>query len=139
MAIEYVEGDLSVETFNAMRTSVGWFAYDPEDARKGIEDSLYCVCAKDGGKVVGMARVIGDGRITFYVQDVIVREEYQGRGIGSEIMKRVMEYIHSHAGKGAVIGLCSRNGKEHFYSRFGFHARPNEWGGAGMTQMHDWP
>jgi ribosomal protein S18 acetylase RimI-like enzyme len=40
-----------------------------------------------------MARIIGDEGLYYYIQDVIVVPECQGRGIGKKLMARVMEYI----------------------------------------------
>lgn len=61
-----------------------------------------------------MARVIGDGGMTSYVQDVIVEPAHQGQGIGGQQMGRVMAYIGAHAVPGAVVGLMAAAGKEGF-------------------------
>ena len=53
--------------------------------------------------------------------DVIVLPEYQGRGIGKELMKHVTEYIDSLSRDGGVfVNLMSAQGREGFYERFGF-------------------
>jgi len=71
--------------------------------------------------------------LVFYIQDVIVIPEYQNKGIGTQLMKKVMEYIEKHANDNSVIGLMSAKGKEKFYEKFGFSIRPNENFGSGMT------
>ena len=85
---------------------------------------------------VGMARVIGDGGMTLYVQDVIVHPIYQRQGIGKKLMEFVMNYIKSSASEGSIlqVSLMASKGKEAFYERFGFFSRPNEKQGAGMQQ-----
>lgn len=80
-----------------------------------------------------MARVIGDGGLVYYIQDVIVLPEYQGKGIGAQLMEAVMAYLRAHAQHKTIVGLMSAGGKEDFYRRYGFTLRPNEKLGAGMT------
>jgi ribosomal protein S18 acetylase RimI-like enzyme len=73
----------------------------------------------------------------FYIQDIIVRPEYQGLGLGTTIMQSVMAFIEKHAVPGTFIGLMSAKGKEGFYHRLGFTERPSEDVGAGMELR--WP
>ncbi|WP_274377562.1 GNAT family N-acetyltransferase [Desulfotruncus arcticus] len=93
---------------------------------------MYSVCAVADNKSVGIARVIGDGSIYFYIQDFIVQKEFQGKGIGSAIMKKIMEFLKQYAPEGSFIGLMSAKGKEGFYLKYGFIERPNDIYGAGM-------
>ena len=80
-----------------------------------------------------MGRILGDNGLAFYIQDVIVLPEYQGIGIGRQLMDRLMAYIRLHAKQNAFIGLMAAVGKESFYERYGFSIRPNQDLGAGMT------
>jgi GNAT superfamily N-acetyltransferase len=82
-----------------------------------------------------MARVISDGAYIAYIADVLVLPEYQGRGIGRELMNRVMLYIKGNAvaGEKVYVNLMAAKGKEGFYKRFGFIERPSEQHGAGMN------
>lgn len=123
------------EELIAMRACVGWPSRTVEDAKLGLDGTLFGVCAMAGGEIVGMARVVGDGRTVFYVQDVIVRPGHQGQGIGRALMEKVMDYVDAHACVGAVVGLMAARGKEPFYQKFGFFIRPNERHGAGMIQF----
>lgn len=120
-----------------LRDAVGWGRREPEDMQQGLDGSLYAVCATLSGEIVGTARVVGDGRTVFYVQDVIVLPEHQRRGVGKAMMKKVMAFIASQACRGAVVGLMAAKGREPFYEQFGFFTRPNERHGAGMIQFWD--
>jgi ribosomal protein S18 acetylase RimI-like enzyme len=121
------------EEYNWLRAQVGWRT-NPEDViRKALPNSLYGVCAYQAGQLVGMARVIGDAGLVYYIQDVIVLPECQGQGIGAQMMDRVMKYIREHASQNSTIGLMSAKGKEAFYEKYGFKVRPTEKLGAGMT------
>jgi len=125
----------SVEDYNRLRVAVGWRAYAPDVIETYLPRSLFCTCALDGGKTVGMARVIGDGGLVFYIQDVIVLPAYQGQGIGGRLMDRVMVYLRFQTHTGSIIGLMSAKGKEPFYEKYGFTVRPTDALGAGMTMF----
>ena len=56
----------------------------------------------------------------YYIQDVIVKPDYQRQGVGTQLMNKVMEYIHTHANNNSVIGLMAAKDKEPFYTRYGF-------------------
>lgn len=117
---------------SALRRSVGWGVLSDFDSQAALDGSRFAVSAVSGGEPIGAARVVGDGRTAFYIQDVIVRPDFQGCGVGRALMEKVMEYIASAACEGAIVGLMAAEGKEAFYERFGFHTRPNEREGAGM-------
>lgn len=102
---------------------------------KGLENSLYGVCAILNGEVIGTSRVVGDGVTCFYIHDVIVNPIYQRMGIGLEIMDKIMSFISKNACSGAIVGLMAAKGKEGFYEKFGFWKRPNEDFGCGMSQF----
>ena len=86
-----------------------------------------------------MARVITDYGYVAYIADVIVLPEYQGKGIGGEIMRRVMAYIKDRTAPGQCmyIALMAAEGKEGFYERFGFKKRPAGNLGCGMTLWYE--
>jgi predicted N-acetyltransferase YhbS len=137
MKTEYrlIERAPTVAEFFELRDAVGWGTGDQDAYEKGLENSLYSVCAVLGDEIVGTARVVGDGNICFYVQDVIVKPEYQQAGIGRALMEKVMDYVAGKACVGAVVGMMVAKGREPFYERFGFWARPNEKYGPGMMQF----
>ena len=123
----------TAEEYNSLRVKVGWGTDAAEVINQNLPNSLYCVCAKMNGTCIGMSRVIGDGGLVFYIQDVVVIPEYQKQGIGTQLMSAVMRFIRSHANHNTIIGLMAAPGIEPFYQRFGFITRADENEGAGMT------
>ena len=123
MTITYTN-ELTAEEFNALRVSVGWTAIESSLAKKGLENTAFTVCAKDCEKAVGMARVITDYGYVVYISDVVVLPEYQGKGIGREIMSKVLNYINENIAlnQRKFVTLMAANGKEEFYKKFGFDA-----------------
>jgi GNAT superfamily N-acetyltransferase len=127
------------EEYNALRKVAGWNFYDDKSASKGLEGALYTVSVREDGALVAFGRVVGDGRITFYIQDVIVVPDKRGNGYARIVMEHIMDYLRSVAAPGAVVGLMASKGVENLYKKFGFIERPAEKNmGAGMTLPVDW-
>ena len=63
-------------------------------APQALEESVAGVVAlDDDGRAIGMGRVVGDGAMYSYVQDVVVAPEYQRRGIGTEMLRVLIDRI----------------------------------------------
>lgn len=134
--MEYRENSLTYEDYIALRASVDWNIFDEGQTRTCVSNSTYTITAVDEGKVIGMARMIGDG-MYFLIADVVVRPEYQGKGIGSQIMDKMIEYVEKQtpAGGRSSVTLLSVNGKEEFYIKKGFKLLPHEFCGPGMRKV----
>jgi ribosomal protein S18 acetylase RimI-like enzyme len=129
--VELIEGLPSPGDYLSLREAVGWSTFGEDAARAGLERSLFgCVLIHDG-RAVGCGRVVGDGAMYFYIQDVIVLPELRGRGHGRRIMDAVMAYLDANAPLGAFVGLMAADGVAGFYERYGFAERP-----AGLPGMY---
>jgi GNAT superfamily N-acetyltransferase len=125
LRFEYALRVPSLEEFRSICTAVGWdevinFAAAP----LSLIRSLFGVTVLDQGLVVGMGRVIGDGALYFYIQDIAVRPDYQGMGIGRGIMDRIMDWLCDHAPEHAFVGLFASEGRDSFYAHYGFMRHP---------------
>ena len=119
----------------ALRCKVGWDSVELNTAQNSLNSSLFCTTVRLGGQLIGMARVVGDGFMYFYIQDVIVDPDYQGLGIGHMLMARVEAYLAKACTTGATVGLLAAKGKEPFYRRYGFVERDGETLGKGMCRF----
>ena len=124
--MEVVDRVPSVEEYLHLRHSVGWHALPEPAVQTGLSNSLYAVCALSEQKVVGCGRISGDGGIYFYIQDLIIRPQFQRRGLGTRMMDSLMAYIHHQAQSGSFVGLMAAPGLEDFYGRFGFSVYPQD-------------
>lgn len=106
-----------------------------EIMRRSIDKSLYWVTMYSKQRLIAMGRVVGDGEMYFYVQDVLVHPEYQGKGHGDEIMGSIDRYLCKKCGPGATIGLLAAKGKEGFYRKFGYSERDGRLLGLGMCKF----
>jgi len=131
MVIE--ERNPSFDEYKALREAVGWKLTEETSTRKALDNSLYSVVALDNKKVVGTGRVIGDDGLYYYIQDLIVIPNNQGKGYGKELMAKLMDFVQSHARPGSIIGLMAAPGLENFYEEFGFTSRPEY--GTGMYMI----
>ncbi|MCM3224196.1 GNAT family N-acetyltransferase [Terribacillus saccharophilus] len=102
-------------------SSVGWENFLNFDvAETSIRNSVFSVIVKENHNIIGMGRVVGDGAVYFYIQDIVVHPEHQGKGIGENIMSALMTYLQENAPDKAFIGLFASKGKEAFYERYDF-------------------
>ena len=128
---------LTAELFLQLYTSVGWDAPGLDQIEMALRGSIATFCAYDGEVPVGMARLLGDGGMSFYIKDFAVRPEYQGKGVGRLLTETMESHITASIREGWAVSLelISSKGKEQFYEKFGFEQRPCDWDGAGMFKM----
>jgi ribosomal protein S18 acetylase RimI-like enzyme len=121
--------------FVKLRKTIGWGESDLHLAEQSLNNSLFHVLILHDEKLIAMGRVVGDGFMYFYIQDVVVEPEYQNRGLGNEIMIYIEQYLSKAAKKGSTIGLLAAKGKEGFYQRFKYIERSGEPLGKGMCKF----
>ena len=95
----------------------GWSSAEkPDLLRKALRNSDALVSAWADKELVGLANAISDGYLVVYYPHMLVHPEYQGRGIGAEIMKRLMKKyqgFHQHV-------LIADGRAIEFYRKCGF-------------------
>ena len=130
------ENQLDLETYLNLRKAVNWKVLNTKQAETALNNSIYKVCAYDGDTPVGMGRIVGDGAVIAYIQDLVVIPEYQKQGVGRMIIEKLIAYVKENNPEGNEIMLClmCAKGREEFYKRFGFLARPTDMLGPGMIQ-----
>ena len=123
----------TITEYKKLRASVGWWKTDENATQEALSNSLFSVVAMENNSIVGVGRIIGDGGLYFYIQDLIVHPEFQGKGFGKQLMGELMSYIKANAKSGAFIGLMAAKGLEKYYKLFGFKARNQD--APGMYQI----
>ncbi len=126
---------ITVEEYNRLRASVDFITIRPNRAETALKNSLYTLIAMDGEKPAGMARVVGDGGYVYFICDVIVRPDHQSMGLGRQIIETVLVWLEKQVREEETImvNLMSAMDKEPFYEKLGFHKRPFENHGSGMS------
>lgn len=132
--LELRENALDVDTYFYLREQVGWVKLSEHQAECATNNCLFNVCAYIDGEPVGMGRVVGDGAVISYIQDLVVLPSAQMMGVGSKILNRLIEYVKDITEDGTKMMLClmCAKGREEFYIKHGFVARPTDELGPGM-------
>lgn len=132
--ITYNENILTADDIILFQRKMGWTEEPKDQLIKSLSNTLFSVVAKKDDEIIGMGRLLGDAAMYWYINDVFILTEYQGLGIGKEIVKRLVQYAkqNSISGTSVSIYLMSAQGKEGFYEKLGFRSRPHEYEGAGM-------
>ncbi len=134
--MEWIDNSLTYEEYFDLRESVGWNNFSKEQAVEALKNNTYNVVVHEDNKAIAMGRLIGDG-MYYIIVDIIVNPKYQGKGIGTKIINKILEYIDLHTPKDSRVSiqLISENGKEDFYENMGFKRIPHEGCGSGMRKV----
>lgn len=116
---------ITLSEYQTLRSSTSWGSIDDHSVKKALERDLYSVCVLHGKKVIGIGRIVGDGAIYYYIQDIIVLPEYQGQGIGKLIMENIETYLSENTNNNSFIGLMAAEEVIEFYLQFGYEKRPD--------------
>lgn len=98
--------------------SVGWLSGKyPVRLKKALDNCETVFTAWKEDKLIGLVNAIDDGELTAYVHYLCVNPEYQGMGIGSELLKRVKERYKDYL---YIILIAENEGLIRYYQKNGF-------------------
>ena len=128
------ENNKNIEEFNLLYDSVGWGAYSSDVSKRALDNTFYSVSIYEDDAIVGYGRLVGDTICFMYIQDVMVKPEFQNKKIGTMIMNKLLEKIKELKKENPSIRvyLGANKGKEKFYEQFGFVKRIDANLGYGM-------
>jgi ribosomal protein S18 acetylase RimI-like enzyme len=130
--IYYDTHAIDLDQLTTLFNAVGWErrTIDRERLAQLVRGSLYVISAWEGDRLVGFARAISDGAFNAYMSTVAVLPEYQGRGIGRELVRRLLE---GHDGIQFVLHANDRAHPFYLHLNLGFEpfenvlARPRKY------------
>ncbi|MDH5445712.1 MAG: GNAT family N-acetyltransferase [Gammaproteobacteria bacterium] len=88
-----------------------------QDLETVFKNSRYGCFVFHKTKLVAAGRCLADGVDCAYLCDIAVLPEYQGNGIGGDIIKKLLDDAMGHR----KIILYAAPGKESLYKKYGFH------------------
>ncbi len=97
---------------------VGWPTRPSPDAHlRTLRGSEHAIVARgaSSGHVVGFVTAVGDGVVSAYIPLLEVLPDYQGRGIGTELVRRMLALLEDRY----MVDLCCDEDLVAFYARFG--------------------
>ncbi|MFJ8511240.1 GNAT family N-acetyltransferase [Lysinibacillus xylanilyticus] len=88
-----------------------------DDLERMCTQSWYALYAFDEKQLIGMGRVISDGVITAIICGVCVLPSYQSKGIGKEILNRIINHCEQNK---VIPQLMCVESLENYYKELGF-------------------
>jgi GNAT superfamily N-acetyltransferase len=83
--------ELPAEDIVALYRANGWSSAEkPRELLAALADSHSVVTAWSGGHVIGIGNAISDGHLVVYYPHLLVHPTFQGRGVGTELMRQLM-------------------------------------------------
>ena len=131
MKIDYrTDRDIRPEELFALAETQGWGYDRPIDRNnQAIKGSIFVASARYEGRLVGLLRLVGDGAYCLHIADFIVHTEYQGKGIGTQLLEMSLAYAHEHAtgidDSPGEFTLFANVSADRFYEKHGFLSAPN--------------
>lgn len=116
--MQYIEnGKIPAKEIADLREAVGWNRMEQclEDPRM---NSFCHIAAYDDGKLVGYIDCVSNGVTDAYIQDLMVHPDMQGKGIGTELMNRMIAYLKEQ--RIFMISVIYEEALRGFYKKFGF-------------------
>jgi ribosomal protein S18 acetylase RimI-like enzyme len=110
---EQAKTDLAADQFDNGRSA--------EALRRSFEQSQHVAFARDGERVVGMARLISDGVCNAYLVDVWTASSHRRQGIASAMLRTLLDEV-----PGQHVGLQTDDAQE-LYRSLGFEPQPEFW------------
>ena len=115
-AIEYTDDPTGITPDRLAGFFVGWpTSPSPETHLRILHRSHRVWLALDGDRVVGFITAISDGVLSAYLPLLEVLPSHQGRGIGTELTRRMLETLHHLY----MIDLTCDPDVQEFYGRLG--------------------
>lgn len=129
--------NLNPAQFKRLFESVGLESPDVRQIKIALGKSLATFSVYEDDMLVGMARLLGDGAMYFYVKDLVIHPEYQRKCMGTSLMKYIEEYILKQIEDSWLVYLELFSFKDtiEFYSKLGFEVHSLEHTGSSMVKV----
>ena len=118
MNIEYKKDLRGISEDMLIGFFIGWPNPPSTATHKKILEHSYCTVVaidRDSDRVVGFVNVISDGVLSAYIPLLEVLPEYQGKGIGKELVNQVLEELKDLY----MIDICHDEELTRYYASMG--------------------
>ena len=108
---------VSVKELADLRESIGWNRMENE-YKNPLLTSYYHIAVYEKEVLIGYIDCVSNGVTDAYIQDLMVHPDYQRRGVGTDLMKKMIDYLkkkHIY-----MISVVFEEKLKPFYEKFGF-------------------
>jgi len=136
MSIIYKTNLPRIDQYFDLFETTGWnseYCLTKDELSISLSNTYYAVSAYEKNKLVGFGKIVSDGVIHAMIYEMIVDPDYQGEGIGSNILNKLVDKCLKENIRD--IQLFCAKGKKIFYERHGFTVRENN--APGMQYQRD--
>lgn len=110
---------VSPQEVSELRNSVGWNGME-ESYKNSLKGSYFYICCyDDNNKLIGFLNVVSNGVTDAYIQEVIINPDYQGKGIGTNLMNLAIKKLKED--NIYMISVLFQESLLPFYKKFGFN------------------
>lgn len=109
---------VSAKALSDLREAVGWNRMESE-YENPLMTSCYHIAVYAKDELVGYIDCVSNGVTDAYIQDLMVRPDYQGKGIGTELMNQMIGYLKEK--RIYMISVVFEENLKPFYDKFGFY------------------
>ena len=127
MKIEFRTTSPCKEQYYSLFETTGWnqeYQATREELECTLTNSQFVVAVYDVEKLIGSGRIISDGVLHAMIYDMIVHPNYQGKGIGTQILQRLIQWCNENNIRDIQL-FCAR-GKRSFYEKNSFISRNDD-------------
>lgn len=117
MLYQYNE-TVPAKALSDLRESVHWGRMEAEYSNP-LLTSYYHIAVYDEDRLIGYVDCVSNGVTDAYIQDLMVHPDYQGKGLGTDLMNRMIAYLkerHIY-----IISVVFDEELKPFYEKFGFY------------------
>lgn len=132
MTVEIIHRLPTPSEFRALRAQTDWGVPDHAVTEAVLKHSFSGVVAIENGEAIAMARMVGDGCLILYIQDVIISTSHRSQGLGRSLLQALLDEAAKDCLPSCTIGLFAATGQAGFYEKLGFGIRQNPAYGPGM-------
>ena len=117
MIYKYNE-NISAKVLSDLRESVGWNRME-EEYENPLMTSYCHITVYENDELIGYIDCVSNGVTDAYIQDLMVHPDYQGKGVGTDLMNKMISHLKEKSIY--MISVVFEESLKPFYNKFGFY------------------
>lgn len=108
---------VSVKALSNLREAIGWNRMERE-YENPLMTSYYHIAVYEEDELIGYVDCVSNGVTDAYIQDLMVHPDYQGKGVGTDLMNKMITHLKEK--RIYIISVVFEECLKPFYDKFGF-------------------